>query len=48
MKTAGLTMICMAGVFVWFPPDDMNIVNAILGGTGLVFLAIGSFRREGR
>jgi hypothetical protein len=48
MKTAGLTMICMAAVFVWFPPDDMNIVNAIIASAGLICIAIGSFRRERR
>ena len=48
MKTAGLSMISLAGVFVWVQPTNMNIVNVTLAGMGLTFLALGSMKREGR
>ena len=48
MKIAGLSMISLAGVFVWVQPTNMNIVIAIQASMGLAFLALGSMKREGR
>lgn len=48
MRLAGLALLGLVGALLWKPQTDPNIINVILGGLGLTFLAIGSIGHERR
>ena len=48
MRLAGIAMLCLVALHLWRPQTDPNIINVILGGLGLTFLAIGSIGHERR
>ena len=48
MRLAGLAMLGLVGALLWKPQTDPNVLNLILGGLGLTFLAIGSIGHERR
>lgn len=48
MRLAGFAMLGLVALLAWKPQTDPNIINLILGGLGLTFLAIGSIGHERR
>ena len=48
MRLAGLALLGLVGALLWKPQTDPNVLNLILGGLGLTFLAIGSIGHERR
>lgn len=48
MRLAGLSMLGLVGLLLWRPQTDPNILNVIIGGLGLTFLAIGTIGHERR
>lgn len=48
MRLAGLALLGLVGALLWKPQTDINVINAIIGGLGLTFLAIGSIGHERR
>jgi hypothetical protein len=48
MRLAGLSMLGLVALFLYFQPSNMNVVNLIVGSVGVTFLVLGSIRRERR
>ena len=48
MRMAGLAMLGLVGALLWKPQTDPNVLNLIIGGLGLTFLALGSIGHERR
>jgi hypothetical protein len=48
MRLAGLALLALVGALLWRPQTDINVINVILGGLGVTFLAIGSIFHERR
>lgn len=48
MRMAGLALLGLVGALLWKPQTDPNVLNLIIGGLGLTFLAIGSIGHERR
>jgi hypothetical protein len=48
MRLAGLALLGLVGALLWKPQTDPNVLNLIIGGLGLTFLAIGSIGHERR
>lgn len=46
MRLAGLALLGLVGALLWKPQTDPNVINLIIGGLGLTFLALGSIGRE--
>ena len=48
MRLAGLAMLGLVAALLWRPQTDPNVLNLIIGGLGLTFLALGSIFHERR
>jgi hypothetical protein len=48
MRLAGFAMLGLVALLAWKPQTDPNVLNLIIGGLGLTFLAIGSIFHERR
>jgi len=46
MRLAGLALLGLVGALLWKPQTDPNVLNLIIGGLGLTFLALGSIFHE--
>ena len=46
MRLAGLAMLGLVALHLWRPQTDPNVLNLIIGGLGLTFLALGSIFHE--